>query len=83
MTIRGWTTRGLTVLLPVSRRLIRAAGYAATDERIPKSLRWSAAFGLLPLPGLSDVVLVVAAVPLGLFYREPLSDAWRRSGEAA
>jgi hypothetical protein len=83
VTIRGGTKKGLTVVLPVSRRVIRAARYAATDERIPRSLRWSAAFGLLPVPGLSDVVLVVAAVPLGLFYREPLSDAWRRSGDVA
>lgn len=83
MTIRDRTKKGLTVVLPVSRRVLRAARFAATDERIPKSLRWSAAFGLLPVPGVSDVVLVVAAVPLGLFYREPLSDAWRRSGDAA
>lgn len=79
-TIRGVTKRGRTVVLPFSRRLIRATRYAATDDRIPKSLRVSAAFGLLPLPVVTDVVLLVVAVPLGLFYREPLVDAWRRSG---
>ena len=63
------------------RRLIRAARYAATDKRIPKPLRWFAALGLLPVPGpFDEIVLLMAAVPLALFYRGPLADAWRRSG---
>jgi hypothetical protein len=62
------------------KRVIRAARYAATDKRIPAPLRWFAALGLLPIPGpVDEVVLLVVAVPLGLFYREPLADAWRRS----
>jgi hypothetical protein len=62
------------------KRVIRAARYAATDKRIPAPLRWFAALGLLPIPGPADeVVLLIVAVPLGLFYREPLADAWRRS----
>ena len=80
MTIRDVTEKGRTVVVPFSKRLIRATRYAATDDRIPKPLRVSAAFGLLPVPVVTDVVLLVAAVPLGLFYREPLADAWRRSG---
>jgi hypothetical protein len=61
-------------------RLIRAVRYAAADGRIPKPLRWLAALGLLPAPGpFDEIVLLIAAVPLGLFYREPLADAWRRS----
>ena len=64
------------------RRVIRALRYAATDTRIPRPLRWFAAFGLLPVPGpFDEVVLLVAAVPLLLFYRRPLADAWRRAGE--
>jgi hypothetical protein len=64
------------------KRLIRAVRYAATDERIPRPLRWFAALGLLPVPGpFDEAVLLAAAIPLGLFYREPLADAWRRSGE--
>jgi hypothetical protein len=64
------------------KRLIRAVRYAATDSRIPRPLRWLAALGLLPVPGpFDEIVLLVAAIPLGLFYREPLADAWRRSGE--
>lgn len=66
------------------RRLIRATRYAATDDRIPRPLRALAALGLLPVPGpFDEIVLLVAAVPIGLFYREPLADAWRRSGDAA
>ena len=64
------------------KRLVGAARYAATDERIPRPLRWFAALGLLPVPGPFDEgVLLIAAVPLGLFYREQLADAWRRAGE--
>jgi hypothetical protein len=63
------------------KRVIRAARYAATDARIPKPPRWFAALGLLPAPGpFDEIVLLIAAVPLGLLYREPLADAWRRSG---
>jgi hypothetical protein len=66
------------------RRVLRAVGYAATDERIPRPLRWFAALGLLPVPGpVDEVVLLLAAVPLVLFYREPLADAWRRSAASA
>jgi len=69
-------------VLAFLKRLIRAVRYAATDSRIPRPLRWLAALGLLPVPGpFDEIVLLVAAVPIGLFYREPLADAWRRSGE--
>lgn len=71
-----------SAMLALVRRIIRAARYAATDTRIPKPLRWFAALGLLPVPGpFDEIVLVIAAVPLALFYREPMKDAWRRSGE--
>jgi hypothetical protein len=63
------------------RRLFRAVKLAVTDDRIPGPLRWLAAIGLLPIPGpLDEIVLLVAVVPLGLFYRGPLVDAWRRAG---
>jgi hypothetical protein len=70
-------------LLTFAKRLVRAVRYAATDSLIPKPLRWLAALGLLPVPGpFDEIVLLVVAVPLGLFYREPLADAWRRSASA-
>jgi len=62
------------------KRLFRAVRYAGTDKRIPGPLRLLVALGLLPVPGpFDEIVLLVAAVPLGLFYREPLAEAWRRS----
>jgi hypothetical protein len=61
-------------------RLIRAVRFATTDSRIPRPLRWLAGFGLLPIPGpVDEVVLLIVAVPLGLFYRGPLADAWKQS----
>jgi len=65
------------------RRLFRALRIAATDTRIPRPLRWVVALGLLPIPGpFDEIVLVLAAVPLALFYRRPLADAWKRAGGA-
>ena len=60
------------------RRLIGAVRIAATDARIPRPLRWLAVLGLLPIPGpFDEAALLVAAVPLGLFYRGPLREAWQ------
>jgi hypothetical protein len=60
------------------RRLLRAVRIAARDERIPRPLRWLAAVGLLPIPGpFDEAILLAAAVPLALFYRGPLREAWR------
>jgi hypothetical protein len=59
-------------------RLLRALRIAARDERIPRPLRWIAALGLLPIPGpFDEAILLLVAVPLGLFYRRPLIEAWR------
>jgi hypothetical protein len=60
------------------RRTVRAVRIVAADERIPRPLRWIAALGLLPIPGpFDEIVLLLVAVPLALFYRRPLADAWR------
>ena len=62
------------------RRLVRAVRIAARDARIPRPLRWLAALGLLPIPGpFDEAILVLVAVPLALFYRRPLAEAWRRA----
>jgi hypothetical protein len=63
------------------RRVVRAVRIAAGDTRIPRPLRWVAALGLLPIPGpFDEAVLVLVAIPLALFYRRPLAEAWRRAG---
>jgi hypothetical protein len=62
------------------RRAFRATRIAATDKRIPRPLRALAAVGLLPIPGpLDELILALVAVPLALFYRRPLADAWKRA----
>jgi hypothetical protein len=59
------------------RRLIRTVRILARDNRIPRSLRWLVALGLMPVPGpFDEAVLVLAAVPLWLFYRAELREAW-------
>lgn len=64
------------------RRLLRTIRLAATDERIPKPVRWLAALGLMPIPGpFDEAVLLIAAVPLALFYRHRLKEAWRRAAD--
>ena len=66
------------------RRTIQAVKIAATDSRIPRPLRWLAMLGLLPIPGpFDELILVVAAVALGLFYRRPLAEAWSRAAVSA
>ena len=65
------------------RRAVGAVRIAATDTRIPKPLRWLAALGLQPIPGpFDEALLLLVAVPLALFYRRPLAEAWARSGDA-
>ena len=51
-----------------------------TDKRVPRPLRWLIGLGLLPMPGpFDEIVLVLAAAVLGVFYREPLREAWESS----
>ena len=64
-------------------RTIRAVRIAATDKRIPRPLRWLAALGLAPIPGpFDEALLLIVAVPLALFYREPLAEAWKSANSA-
>jgi len=61
------------------RRLIRALKLAARDPRIPRPVRAVAAFGLLPIPGPLDELVLILIAPVLLFYREPIREAWRSS----
>jgi hypothetical protein len=62
-------------------RTSRAIKRLARDGRIPKSLRWIAGLALLPIPGpLDEIVLIVVAPILWVFYREPMREAWEAAG---
>ena len=53
------------------------------DGRIPRPLRWGAAFGALPVPGpFDEAVLLVVGGILWLFYRKQLREAWRNADMA-
>ncbi|MEK6273439.1 MAG: hypothetical protein AABM42_12485 [Actinomycetota bacterium] len=61
-------------------RTIRAMKLLARDSRIPKPLRWIAGLALLPIPGpVDEVILLLIAPILFVFYREPMREAWQRS----
>jgi hypothetical protein len=67
----------------VLKQTLRAVKIAARDSRIPRPLRWLAGLGLLPIPGpVDEIVLVLVAVPLVLFYRAPLKEAWATAARA-
>ena len=60
-------------------RTIRAMKLLARDSRIPKPLRWIAGFVLLPIPGpVDEVILILIAPILWVFYREPMREAGLR-----
>jgi hypothetical protein len=62
-------------------RAIRAVRVLARDGRIPRPLRWLAVFGLAPLPGpLDELVLLLVAGALFAFYRDTMRDAWNAAG---
>jgi hypothetical protein len=62
-------------------RAVRAVPLLTRDRRLPAPLRIAAAFGLAPLPGpLDEVVLLLVALVLWLFYRDRLEEVWSRAG---
>jgi hypothetical protein len=62
------------------RRTLRAVKLLARDRAIPRPLRWLAVIGLAPVPGpFDEVVLLLVALLLWLFYRDRIVEAWRRA----
>ena len=63
------------------RRLARAVRLVLRDGGIPRPLRWLAAVGLAPIPGpFDEIVLLLVAAILFVFYRGRLARAWRQAG---
>jgi hypothetical protein len=61
-------------------RTLRAVKLVVTDSRIPWPLRWLVVVGALPIPGpVDEGILLIAAVPLFVFYRPIMQDAWQRA----
>lgn len=68
--------------MAVLRKLVRAVRIVVQNEQIPRPLRWLAALGLLPIPGpIDELVLLLVAAVLFLFYRRQLREAWRASDD--
>ena len=66
------------------RRAIQAVRILARDGRIPRPLRGLAVLGLAPVPGpFDEVVLLLVAALLFVFYRASLQDAWRIAASEA
>ena len=66
------------------RRLVRAVRLVLGDGGIPRPLRWLGALGLAPIPGpFDELVLVLVAAILFVFYRGRLREAWRTAGVAS
>jgi hypothetical protein len=73
---------GVRTARPLIARTLRATALLARDGRVPKPLRWLAAFALLPIPGpVDEAVLLVLAPMLFAFHRKPMRDAWVEAGE--
>jgi len=67
-------------VIRLTTRTIRATRLVVGDRRIPRPLRWAGGLALLPVPGpFDEMVLLLVAVPLFAFYRQPLRDAWLRT----
>jgi hypothetical protein len=61
-------------------RSVQAVRIVLADPRIPRPIRWGGAVGLLPIPGpFDEVVLLLVGGVLWLFYRDRLTEAWRRT----
>ena len=61
------------------RRLWRAIKIAARDEQIPRPVRVAAGFGLLPIPGPVDEIVLVLIAPVLILYRHRFAVAWEQA----
>lgn len=67
----------------VAGRVLRSVRIVVRDGRIPRPLRWAGAAGALPVPGpFDEILLLLVAAILWLFYRDQLREAWRSAATA-
>jgi hypothetical protein len=60
------------------KRTAKAVRIVLRHGGVPRPIRWLAAFGLAPIPGpVDEVVLLLVAAILFVFYRRELRQAWR------
>jgi hypothetical protein len=65
-------------------RTLRSVNIVVRDGRIPRPLRWGGALGVAPVPGpFDEVVLLLVAALLWLFYRDRLREAWAQATKHA
>ena len=70
-------------MLRAARRVVLAVKILARDGRIPKPLRGLVAFGVLPIPGpVDEVVLLIVGPILWIFYRDRFRQAWSQAAPA-
>jgi hypothetical protein len=64
------------------RHTARAVRIVIGHRGIPRPLRWLAGLALLPIPGpLDELVLLLVAAILFLFYRPELRQAWKEAAD--
>jgi hypothetical protein len=62
------------------KRTAKAVRIVLGHGGIPRPIRWLAAFGLLPIPGpFDEIVLLLVALILFVFYRRELREAWKQA----
>lgn len=65
-------------------RAVCAVKIVLRDGRVPRPLRWGGTLGLLPILGpFDELVLLLVASVVWLFYRDELTEAWRRADAGA
>jgi len=73
----------VAAMVLAARRVIQAVKILARDGRIPKPLRGLVAFGVLPIPGpVDEVVLLIVGPILWALYRDRFREAWNQAAHA-